>query len=62
MAEFAAEQGGRLGEVRTFRRGFGGDTANFIIAVARMAATISPTTGTPPRPRACGRTISTTPI
>ena len=36
MAEFAAEQGGRLGEVQTFRRGFGGDTANFIIAVARM--------------------------
>jgi 2-dehydro-3-deoxygluconokinase len=38
MAEFAAEQCGRLGEVRTFRRGFGGDTANFIVAAARMGA------------------------
>ena len=38
MAEFVAEQCGRLGEVRTFRRGFGGDTANFIVAAARMGA------------------------
>ena len=38
MAEFAAEQRGRLAEARTFRRGFGGDTANFIIAAARMGA------------------------
>lgn len=38
MAEFAAEQRGRLGGVRTFRRGFGGDTANFIVAAARMGA------------------------
>lgn len=38
MAEFAAEQRGRLGEVRTYRRGFGGDTANFIVAAARVGA------------------------
>lgn len=38
MAEFAGEGRGRLGAVRTFRRGFGGDTANFIVAAARMGA------------------------
>jgi len=38
MVEFAAEQRGGLGDVRTFRRGFGGDTANFIVAAARMGA------------------------
>ena len=29
MAEFAAVERGALGIARTFRRGFGGDTANF---------------------------------
>ena len=38
MAEFAAEEPGRLGDMRTFRRGFGGDTANFIVAAARAGA------------------------
>ena len=38
MAEFAAEARGRLGAVRIFRRGFGGDTANFIVTAARMGA------------------------
>jgi len=36
MAEFAAETPGRLGTALLFRRGFGGDTANFIVAAARM--------------------------
>jgi 2-dehydro-3-deoxygluconokinase len=36
MAEFAAETPGRLGTASSFRRGFGGDTANFIVAAARM--------------------------
>ncbi len=38
MVEFAAEERGRLGEVTAFRRGFGGDTSNFIVAAARLGA------------------------
>ena len=36
MAEFAAETPGGLGAARVFRRGYGGDTANFAVAAARM--------------------------
>jgi 2-dehydro-3-deoxygluconokinase len=36
MAEFAAETPGGLGAARVFRRGYGGDTANFVVAAARM--------------------------
>lgn len=36
MVEFAAEQRGRLGTVTRFRRGWGGDTSNFIVAAARL--------------------------
>jgi 2-dehydro-3-deoxygluconokinase len=36
MAEFAAETPGGLGTARVFRRGYGGDTANFAVAAARM--------------------------
>lgn len=36
LVEFAATERGALGEVRTFVRGFGGDTANFILAAARL--------------------------
>lgn len=32
----AAESAGRLGEVDRFRRGWGGDTANFVLAAARL--------------------------
>ena len=38
MAEFTAVEPGALGVARTFRRGFGGDTANFIVAAARMGS------------------------
>ncbi len=38
MVEFAAEERGRLGDVTAFRRGFGGDTSNFIVAAARLGA------------------------
>lgn len=38
MVEFAAEQRGRLSTVRTFRRGWGGDTSNFAVAAARLGA------------------------
>lgn len=36
MVEFVAIERGRLGEVTTFRRGWGGDTCNFAVAVARL--------------------------
>ncbi|MDR7518538.1 MAG: sugar kinase [Armatimonadota bacterium] len=36
MAEFAAVERGRLSTVTTFRRGFGGDTSNFVVAAARL--------------------------
>ncbi len=36
MAEFCASDTGRLGEVSRFVRGWGGDTSNFICAVARL--------------------------
>ncbi len=38
MAEFAAEERGRLGEVTHFRRGWGGDTCNVAVAAARLGA------------------------
>jgi len=38
MAEFAAEERGRLGEVIRFRRGWGGDTCNVAVAAARLGA------------------------
>ena len=36
LAEMAAESAGRLGDVDRFRRGWGGDTANFVLAAARL--------------------------
>ena len=36
LAEMAAESAGRLGDVERFRRGWGGDTANFVLAAARL--------------------------
>ena len=36
LAEMAAEAAGRLGDVDRFRRGWGGDTANFVLAAARL--------------------------
>ena len=36
MAEFCATGAGRLGQVDLFRRGWGGDTSNFAVAVARL--------------------------
>ncbi len=36
MAEFCASDLGHLGEVESFKRGWGGDTSNFIVAVARL--------------------------
>lgn len=38
MAEFAAERRGRLSTVSRFRRGWGGDTSNFIVAAARLGS------------------------
>lgn len=38
MAEFAATERGRLSTVAAFRRGWGGDTSNFIVAAARLGA------------------------
>lgn len=38
MVEFAAEERGRLGAVRTFRRGWGGDASNFAVACARLGS------------------------
>ncbi len=36
MVEFCASQEGRLGDVIEYTRGWGGDTSNFIVAVARL--------------------------
>jgi len=36
MAEFCATEIGKLKDVQTFKRGWGGDTSNFIVAVARL--------------------------
>jgi 2-dehydro-3-deoxygluconokinase len=36
MAEFCASDLGHLGAVESFKRGWGGDTSNFIVAVARL--------------------------
>lgn len=38
LAEFAAEEPGELGEVRSFQMGWGGDTSNLLIAAARLGA------------------------
>lgn len=38
LIEFVALERGRLGQVATFRRGWGGDTCNFIVAAARLGA------------------------
>ncbi len=38
LIEFVALERGRLGQVTTFRRGWGGDTSNFIVAAARLGA------------------------
>ncbi|MDQ7820484.1 MAG: sugar kinase [Armatimonadota bacterium] len=38
MAEFAAVDFGALDEVYTFRRGWGGDTSNVVVAAARLGA------------------------
>jgi 2-dehydro-3-deoxygluconokinase len=38
MVEFAAEEPGRLSDVTTFRRGWGGDTSNCVVAAARLGA------------------------
>jgi 2-dehydro-3-deoxygluconokinase len=36
MVEFCATEIGKLKDVQTFKRGWGGDTSNFIVAVARL--------------------------
>ena len=36
LVELAAESAGRLGDVDRFRCGWGGDTANFVLAAARL--------------------------
>ena len=36
LVEMAAEAAGRLGDVDRFRSGWGGDTANFVLAAARL--------------------------
>ncbi len=36
LVELAAESTGRLGDVERFRRGWGGDTANCLLAAARL--------------------------
>ena len=36
LVEFAADSAGRLGDVDRFRAGWGGDTANFALAAARL--------------------------
>ncbi len=38
LAEFAAVERGSLDEVFTFRRGWGGDTSNVVVAAARLGA------------------------
>jgi len=40
MAEFAAEERGRLSRVTTFRRGWGGDTSNVAVAAARLGTSV----------------------
>ena len=36
LVEFTADSAGRLGDVDRFRAGWGGDTANFVLAAARL--------------------------
>ncbi len=36
LLEFVAAERGRLQDVKTFQRGWGGDTSNFVVAVARL--------------------------
>jgi 2-dehydro-3-deoxygluconokinase len=38
LTEFTAEDTGSLGEVRHFRRGFGGDSSNLVVAASRQGA------------------------
>lgn len=38
LVEFTAEETGRLGDASRFRRGWGGDTSNLVIAAARQGA------------------------
>lgn len=40
MAEFCATGIGRLGQVDLFKRGWGGDTSNFAIAIARLGGSV----------------------
>ncbi|MCW3991112.1 MAG: sugar kinase [Candidatus Bathyarchaeota archaeon] len=40
MAEFCATGIGRLGQVDLFKRGWGGDTSNFAVAVARLGGEV----------------------
>ncbi len=40
MLEFNAETRGRLKDVSTFTRGWGGDTSNFAVAVARLGGSV----------------------
>lgn len=40
MAEFCATEVGRLKDVTLFKRGWGGDTSNFIVAAARLGARV----------------------
>lgn len=40
MVEFAAEERGRLSQVTTFRRWWGGDTSNVAVAAARLGASV----------------------
>ncbi|MBI3975891.1 MAG: sugar kinase [Armatimonadetes bacterium] len=40
MVEFAATERGRLSQVATFHRGWGGDTSNLAVAAARLGASV----------------------
>jgi len=40
LVEFTAEERGPLGTIRTFRRGWGGDTSNAAVAAARLGASV----------------------
>jgi 2-dehydro-3-deoxygluconokinase len=40
LVEFTAEERGPLGAIRTFRRGWGGDTSNAAVAAARLGVSV----------------------
>jgi len=40
LVEFTAEERGSLGTMRTFRRGWGGDTSNAAVAAARLGSSV----------------------